>query len=129
MFYLKQKLVISKTTNTVFQFESNVECLSNIIQKDNKHYLSIKLLDNPNILQDFDLFCAQNFQNYVYTVKNNCMFTKLPFRYKRFNIHFENLKTSECFQTGKKFKCRLQFGGFIEKENVVNSCFKIIQIS
>lgn len=128
MFYIKNKLVMFKSTNSVFQFESNVECVSQIIRKDKKHYLNIKLLENQQAIQQFDTFCKQLYHNYENSLKHNCLFTKLPFRYNRFSIQFDNLKTSEQFQVGKIFNCSLQFGGFVEIDQSICTCFKIIKV-
>ena len=128
MLYVKNKCVLFKSSNTVFQFESTIECMSNIIVKDKKHYINVKLLCNENILKQFDIFCKQLYTNYENSLKLDCVFTKLPFRYNRFAIQFENLKTSEYLQLGKQFNCCLQFGGFIEKEQNVHACFKIIKM-
>ena len=128
MFYIKNKVVMFKSSNTVFQFESTIECISNIIISDKKHYINIKLLNNEENIKQLDIYCKQIYSNYENSLYSNCIFTKLPFRYNRFTIQFENLKTSEYFQIGKQFNCCIQFGGFIEKKGKIHACLKIIKV-
>ena len=126
---MKNKLVMFKSSNTIFQFESDVKCISEIIIKDKKHYINVKLLNNEHALHNFDIFCKQLHQNFKTTLNyNNCIFTKLPFRYNRFSIQFDNLKTSEQFQEGQIFKCCIQFGGFVKIDQNLHACLKIIKV-
>jgi len=76
MFYIKNKLVMVKSSNTVFQFQSNVKCTSEIIKKEKKHYINIELLESEKAVQQFDIFCKQLHNNYENSLsKCNCMFT------------------------------------------------------
>ena len=116
--------------NSKFEIQCTVECISNVIEKDKRKYINIKILDNLDVLILFDKYCYSNINIYKSFIvrqedKSVDVFVKLPFRYNRYDIKFNHLMTSECFEINKQFKCILQFGGFINNESV---CFKIVNV-
>ena len=112
--------------NSEFEFKTRVKSVTDIITKDNRKYINVSVLDDLTLLKELDMFFISKINNYEsFIFDNNKMFIKLPFRYKRYNIKFNNINTCEVFEKDIEFKCKIKFGGFVNLQRV---CFKIIEV-
>ena len=114
---------------SLFEFDTKVECRSNIIEINNRKYINVKVLENLEILKQLDRYCQSNIKNYLqYCNNENIIFVKLPFRYKRFDISFNNLLTSDLFNINESFNCTIKFGGFVTINDNQTICLKITKV-
>jgi hypothetical protein len=125
MFTVKKNLIYK--SGKQFSTLAQCVCTSDVIIHDKKHYINVKIEPNSD-LKELDLFCQTTFKNFSSFLKNDIIFVKLPFRYKRYDIKFNNLTACGCFQKDETFKCELLCCGFININDYKSLCFKVTTV-
>ena len=83
--------------NSPIVFSSSALCSSDIFTIKNKYYIRLQFNDPATIqfLASLDFSCESQFPDFKSSLTNHSILVKLPFRYKRFQIHYSGTASSE----------------------------------
>ena len=109
----------------------NVKLISDIYQNSDKHYVDLDCSSFITCINNIDNFAQTNFPNHINSVSpNNTIRVKLPFRYNRYQIQWENLSTSGDIKANNYCNITIQIMGITKTDNDNSFCsFKCVSFN
>ena len=108
----------------------NCKCTSDINIVTNKHYIRLELSDSLlQFVQELDSFCKREIFGYRSMIDQGSILVKLPYRYKRYEIDFNNLSGSDVLVKDSVVSGTLEGVGVFQHESAYLFSFKLSALS
>lgn len=105
-------------------------CLTDIFQLEGKHYFRLKphgsLVDYITRIDDF---CDSQCQNYSRIISSDGILVKIPYRYKKYEVLYEDGANSGNIKSGNIINCSLAVLGVFSTQNITTCAFKLTSIT
>ena len=107
-------------------FTSEVICDSDIFEHDKKKYIRVRVGDvTLQFLNSLNCSCSNFFSKFIPIINNRSLVVKLPYRYKRYQISYSGLASSDDFFTDNKIRATIEVAGVVIQPYSAFCSFKL----